>query len=166
MVWSVPIRLLHWSLAAIVFYNLFFNASGEKPHRTAGYAAAGLVGLRALYALLAAGGRWPLPRWSDLRAHVGAMVRGEPIRHARHNPLGAAMALTMWALVLGLALSGWVSRWDRFWGEDWPIEIHSYLSLALQICVALHVLGVAASSLLERQNLVLAMITGRKQLDQ
>jgi len=68
-------------------------------------------------------------------------------------------------LVLFLALSGWISRWDRFWGADWPLELHAWLSFALQVSVVLHLGGVAVSSALERQNLVRAILTGSKYVD-
>lgn len=76
------------------------------------------------------------------------------------------MTFALWSLVLLLALSGWVSRWDLFWGDDWPIVIHEILTIVLQVCIVTHLLGVIASSLLERQNLVRAMVDGRKQVDE
>lgn len=165
-IWSLPVRLAHWGVAALVLFNLF-NDSGAKVHRYAGYAAAGLVVLRTLHGLFTrhVPERLHLPGPRAMLAHARAMSTGRPPRVAGHNPLGAAMALLLWALVIGLALSGWLSRLDRYWGADWPIDIHSSLALALQICVLLHLAGVALSSLLERQNLVAAMFHGRKRVD-
>ena len=39
------------------------------------------------------------------------------------------------------------------------------LSRALQVCVVLHLLGVVVSSVLEKQNLARAMISGKKYVD-
>ena len=77
----------------------------------------------------------------------------------------ACICRHLWSLVLFLALSGWISRWDRFWGADWPLELHAWLSFALQVSVVLHLGGVAVSSALERQNLVRAILTGSKYVD-
>jgi hypothetical protein len=29
--------------------------------------------------------------------------------------------------------AAWISRWDRFSGADWPLDLHAWLSSALQI---------------------------------
>lgn len=164
--WPLWVRITHWSVAAVVLFNLF-NDSGGKNHRYAGYVAAGFVAVRCLHGLLAprraSSPYWPTP--SACLAHLRSMIRGEPARGSGHNPLGMAMAIMLWTLVLLLALSGWISRWDRFWGEDWPVMLHGYLSVALQCAVLAHLAGVAVSSVLERRNLVAAMITGHKRSD-
>ena len=165
-IWAIPVRLAHWSLAALVLFNIF-NDSGAKLHRYAGYTAVAVVVLRLAYALAHRAGPaglhvpTPVQGWR----HLQAMLRGNVPRPAGHNPLGAAMTLVLWTLVLLLGLSGWISRWDMFWGEDWPQDVHSWLSWTIQGCVLLHLGGVVASSLLERQNLAWAMITGRKRID-
>lgn len=164
LVWPLTVRIAHWSVAAVVLFNLF-NESGGKTHRYAGYVAAGFVAARCLFGLLpprrASSPYWPTP--SACLAHLRSMLRGAPAHSDGHNPLGMAMAIALWTLVLLLALTGWISRWDRFWGEDWPITLHSGLSVILQYAVLAHLAGVAVSSVLERRNLVVAMITGRKR---
>jgi cytochrome b len=166
-VWTVPIRIAHWSVAALVIFDLFFSDTSSKTHRVVGYVAAGIVVLRTLYGVLQRGrpAGIHVPTLSSLVQHARSMRAGNPSRPAGHNPLGAAMSLILWLLILLLAVSGWISRWDRFWGEDWPIDIHNGLTVALQICLLLHLLGIAISSVVERQNLALAMITGRKTVD-
>lgn len=165
-VWAWPIRLIHWGLAALVLFNLF-NDSGGQTHRYAGYAAAALVAMRTGYALFRRDGpaaiHWPGPL--SCMTHLRLMLAGKPPRTVGHNPLGMAMAILLWSLVLLLALTGWISRWDRFWGEDWPVDLHGWIATALQVAVVAHLLGVIVSSVLERRNLVLAMITGRKTVD-
>jgi cytochrome b len=55
-----------------------------------------------------------------------------------------------------------LSETDRFFGVDWVSHLHHRAAHLLLLCVAVHVLGVVVSSFLHRENLVLAMITGRK----
>jgi cytochrome b len=59
-------------------------------------------------------------------------------------------------------LSGWLSITDRLWGVEWVQELHEALANALFAMAGLHVAGVAFTSWRQRENLVLAMLTGRK----
>ena len=72
------------------------------------------------------------------------------------------MMLAMWTLILLLAVTGWLSRLDPFWGEDWPIDIHRWLSNTLLGLVAVHALVAIVASVAGKENLIGAMITGRK----
>lgn len=165
-VWPLPLRLAHWTLATLVIINLF-NDHGGEIHRWIGYAAAVVVGFRLIYGMFTGHrpARLHWPGASSLWTHARAMMRGSVSRVAGHNPLGAAMTLWLWCLVLLLGLSGWVGRWDRFWGEDWPQDLHAAFALMLEVSVIVHLAGVVISSLLERQNLVAAMISGNKRVD-
>jgi cytochrome b len=60
-------------------------------------------------------------------------------------------------------LSGWLSITDRFWGVEWVQELHEALANALYALVGLHLGGVVFTSVRHRENLVRAMLTGRKQ---
>lgn len=165
-VWALPVRLAHWSLAALVLVNFFNDA--DQTHRYLGYAAAAIVLLRLLGGRLVPPNnpaRLRLPATAECLGHFRQMREGRVPSPAGHNALGNAMSLLIWALVLLLGLSGWMSQWDVFWGEDWIELLHESLSRALQACVVLHLLGVLISSVLERQNLALGMITGRKHVD-
>lgn len=164
--WALPVRGAHWILAGLVLYNLW--ADTGPAHRFAGYAAAAVVLLRLLAGLCCGASHSVRLRWPGLaacRAHGRQILAGRVASRAGHNPLGAAMSLAIWGLVLLLGLSGWISRWDRFWGEDWVADLHSGLATALEILVVCHLIGVLASSVVERQNLAWAMVTGRKRVD-
>jgi cytochrome b len=162
--WDIWVRLTHWTVAGIVAWNLF--GPTDQVHRVLGYVAAGLVGFRVVwgfvgtqYARLSAW--WPtLPH---LIEYLRSLGRGKPVRHLSHNPLGGLMAIALWLLILALAASGWLMRLDAFWGEDWPHDIHTYLSDALEICVCAHIVAAIVMSVWTRDNLILAMLTGYKR---
>ncbi|PLU80510.1 hypothetical protein BMJ19_07690, partial [Sinorhizobium medicae] len=160
----------------------------QSLHEVAGYAAAGLIGLRLVLGV--AGTRYA--RFSQfIRSpkhtllYAGDMLRHKEPRYLGHNPLGAAMvvavlmmvggiALTGWMqttdaywavlmMVGGIALTGWMQTTDAYWGIEWVEETHETLAQLLLVAIALHVVGVVHASLRHHENLVLAMITGRKR---
>ena len=51
---------------------------------------------------------------------------------------------------------------DRFWGEAWMIRLHAVSTWAFVALIPLHVAGVVHASFKHRENLVRAMIDGRK----
>lgn len=78
-----------------------------------------------------------------------------------HNPLGQIAVYVMWLLITLLAFTGWLSQTDAYWGEDWPVHVHHFLSDVLFCMVALHVVAVMWMSRLQRKSLVRAMLTGK-----
>ncbi|GJG94855.1 cytochrome b/b6 domain-containing protein [Cupriavidus pauculus] len=164
-VWDLAVRFTHWSVAAIVFYDVI-DDSGDLLHRQLGYVAAGLVLFRIVWGFVgtehARFGAW-LPRPAGVLAYGRALLHGRAPRFVSHTPLGAVMMLATWTLILALAITGWMSRLDPFWGEDWPIDIHRWLSNTLLGLVAVHVVAAIAMSLKGRENLIAAMLTGRKR---
>jgi len=162
--WDLWVRLTHWTIAGIVVWNLF--GPTDQLHRVLGYVAAGLVGLRVVWGFVGTryarfSAWWPTP--SHLAEYLRSLAAGKPLPHVSHNPLGALMAIALWLLVLALGLTGWLMRLDAFWGEDWPQDIHTWLSIALEVCVCVHIAAALVMSVLTRENLIGAMLTGFKR---
>ncbi|MFO1330096.1 MAG: cytochrome b/b6 domain-containing protein [Rubrivivax sp.] len=163
-VWPAWQRLLHAVLALAVLTALATHEGGTV-HEWAGYAA-GVAAL--LRAGLGAGGprsarlsafvRGPAATW----AYARRVWQGRAERHLNHNPLGAWMVLLLLALAAGAAASGALYVTDRFWGEAWVIGAHAWLGWPLLAAVPLHVAGVWHAGRQQRENLALAMLTGRK----
>ena len=99
------------------------------------------------------------------KAYLRPLLRGAPPRSLGHNPLGVWMAWLIWLLVLLLGLTGWMSRLDAFWGDDFLTDLHAVLADILLIAVFVHLVGVGAMSWLWRENLPAAMITGKKRVE-
>lgn len=163
-VWDPVVRLTHWSVAALVLWDLYEDSGGPL-HRNLGYAAACLVLVRLAWGMVGSGAgnlrEW-LPGASGVVAYVRAAVGGHPPRYLGHNPLGALMMLVLWVLILALAATGWMSRLDMFWGEDWPKDIHGVLAYVLLALVVLHIAAAVLMSRFHKENLVLSMVTGKK----
>lgn len=165
LVWDAPVRVFHW-LLALSFGIAWLTAEGERwrlLHVTAGYTVAGLVVFRLLWGLV--GTRHA--RFTDfvrgpraVLSYLRSLLRGRPEHHTGHNPAGALAILALLALAALTAASGWAEFMD--YGGDWLEEVHEALANLMLAIVIVHVLAVLASSWLHRENLVAAMIDGRK----
>src|SRR6185369_4835581 len=69
----------------------------------------------------------------------------------------------MLALLAISTISGAMQVTVRFFGVWWVEDTHAYSSNAIIVLAGLHVLGTILMSVLQRENLVRAMFTGRKQ---
>jgi cytochrome b len=164
-VWDAAVRICHWALAAIVAFELWRDDGGYL-HRVIGYVAVGIVAFRLAWAGVPRGdgGLGDLrPCLATTRTYLRLLVQGRPPRSAGHDPLGLWMVWLLWLLVLLLGLTGWMTRLDMFWGDDRVQAIHGWLADALLIAVCVHLASVLAMSLLWKENLPAAMLTGRKR---
>lgn len=168
-VWDPVVRLFHWSLVAS-FATAWFSAnrSGDL-HLWAGYAAGGLIALRLIwgmigtrYARFASFARGP----GRVLAYLRAILNGTEARHIGHNPAGGAMVLALMAGVAGLVVTGWMQGTDAYYGVDWVTHLHGLLANGVVALIVLHLAGVALASWRHRENLVRAMVTGRKRAPQ
>ena len=165
-VWDPLVRIFHWSLVASFAVAWISADAWDGLHIWAGYAAAGLIAFRLVWGLL--GPRYArfgqfLRSPAAVAAYLKDLVSGRERRYLGHNPAGGAMIL---ALMLGLAalcLTGWMYTLDMFWGEEWVEEVHEALANLLLLLVVLHLAGVVLAGLKHQENLVRAMITGRKR---
>lgn len=176
-VWDPLIRIFHWSLAG--FFLIAYVTEDEllTVHVYAGYAVAGLIVFRLIWGLI--GSRHA--RFSDfvtgpaeLLRYLRQLITGGAPRYLGHNPAGAAMII---ALMIGLALTAFTGTAMIAGEGSGPLagtvfanlsgealeDVHEFLANLTLFLVVLHVVGVVVSSLLHRENLVKAMLTGRKR---
>jgi len=164
-VWDLPVRVFHWSTATLFLANFWLLEAGEDLHEWTGYAIGALLVLRVIWGFVGSANArfrhfWPTP--TRLRAHAQQLRARRFDEHEGHNPVGALMILLMIALLATVVISGWMQELDRFWGEDWVQNLHEYAADTLMVAVCIHVLGVLAMSRISSQNLVRAMLTGRR----
>ena len=165
-VWDPVVRVFHWAVAAAFVVAYFSHGGYLAVHRVAGYAIAALVALRVLWGFVGS----PHARFADfvpgprkLSAYLGELVRGREPRHLGHNPAGAVMIVVLLALLAALCATGVVLDTPRFRDDRDLQEVHEILTHATLACIVLHLAGVAYASWRQRENLVAAMISGRKR---
>jgi cytochrome b len=73
------------------------------------------------------------------------------------------MVLALFFCVAGLAATGWLYSTDAFWGDRTVERIHRDFAWAIVALAALHVAGVIVTGIVQRENLVAAMLHGRKR---
>jgi cytochrome b len=162
-VWDAFVRIAHWTLVTCVLAAWFTR---ESTHEWLGYAALAVVALRIVWGAIgpryARFAQFVRPPATTLAYARSVMARREP-RYLGHNPLGGWMVIALLTAVTLTALSGWLSVTDRYWGVAWVQGTHEALANTLAGLVAVHVAGVAYTSLRHGENLVAAMVTGRKR---
>jgi cytochrome b len=166
-VWDRPLRLWHWTLALLVMVAWFTPNRYDGLHRFAGYGVIGLLAFRVVWGFV--GTRHSRfrrlgPRLRAAPAFLRNLGRGNAGRYLGLNPAGAAMLVVLLLLLTVSSVSGAMQVTVRFFGVWWVEDTHAYVSDAVIVLAVLHVVGVAVVSLLQRDNLVRAMITGRKRL--
>ena len=159
-VWDWPLRLFHWTLVvaiALAFLSAEEESALNDWHVLSGWVAAVLVVFRLVWGFV--GGEHS--RFSDfvhpsrIGHHVAGFLGGRREPSLGHNPLGAVAVLVMLALVA-------VTVWSGAFGGEAAEELHEIVGWTLLAMVLIHIVAVVAMSVIERENLVRAMITGDK----
>lgn len=166
LVWDAPVRVFHW-LMVLGFFGAYLTAESERwrlLHVTLGYTMAGLVAFRVLWgfvgtrhARFASFVRGP----AAAVRHLRGLVAGQQEPGAGHNPAGALAIVALLALTAVVAASGWATYNDV--GGGWLEELHEAAANVMLAVVGVHVAGVLLESWLHRDNLIGAMVTGRKR---
>lgn len=165
MVWDRPLRVWHWSLAVLILIAWVTPNIFDSLHRLAGYAVIGLLAFRLVWGF--AGTRHSRFDKVGLRLRAAPdylknLVHGQTGRYLGLNPAGVAMLVAMLGLLLISTVTGAMQVTVRFFGVWWIEDSHAYSSQAVIVLAALHVAGTLLMSVLQRENLVRAMFTGRK----
>ncbi len=165
LVWDVPVRVFHW-LMVLSFAGAYLTAESERwrlAHVTLGYTMGALVVFRLVWGLIGSRHarfanfvRGPAAVWR----YVRSMWSPRPEHHLGHNPAGAVGIVLMLALAAAVTVSGW-AVYNDLWGE-WLEELHEVSANLMLAVIGVHVAAVLISSRLHGENLVAAMVDGRK----
>lgn len=163
-VWDPLVRVFHWTLVAAFAAAYVTEDELMSVHTFAGYLIIGLLAFRLIWGFI--GTRHA--RFSDfvysparVLGYLKDMVRGRPQHYLGHNPAGGVMILMLLASLIATVATGLLMLGDGG-GELWE-EVHEFFANFTLFLVVFHVAGVVIGGMLHRENLVRAMITGRKQ---
>ena len=159
-VWDWQLRLFHWLLVGTIAIA-FLSAEEDSPlnhwHVLSGWLAGILIVFRLVWGFV--GGEHS--RFSDfvrpsrISDHLYALRHGSRDATLGHNPLGAVSVLVLLALIAATV-------WTGAFGGPAAKDLHELVGWTLLAMVGLHIVAVIAMSLLQRENLLRAMVTGNK----
>lgn len=176
-VWDIAVRASHLLFGVLVLGAFLTSEEDESTwlHTRLGLVLLGVVLFRVVWGFV--GSRYARfaefvrsPR--EIRAALRDMARGAPKHFLGHNPVGAMMVVTLLVMMVVVTLTGIVIAQGPEWSGPLAMtkatahlvkEVHEAAAFSLPVLIALHVGGVLLSSVLEKQNLVLGMVTGFKR---
>ncbi len=182
-VWDVPVRVFHWTLV-LGFASAYLTAEYHygDVHALIGYALCVLLVARVFWGFYGS----QYARFSsfifspaETIAYMRSMFGKHPIKHYYgHNPAGALMVFALLALLTvifatGLVTLGVIDFEGPFAGMALAVSdetafvfrnMHELLTNVGLMLVALHLMGVVGGSIQHKENLVRAMVTGKKKV--
>jgi cytochrome b len=193
-VWDLCVRVCHWTIVAA--FGLAYVTEDDLlgVHVWAGYVVGIVVVLRVGWGII--GPRWArfsdfVRRPSAVLAYLLDLVRLRARRYLGHSPAGGAMVVALLLALTATVVSGLATYGaDKHAGPVAPFfssavpvalpgqgerardgdsalkEVHEFFANLTLVLVLFHIAGVALGSLAHRENLVRAMVTGRKHMDE
>lgn len=179
-IWDLGVRGFHWALvvaSAVALLTGFLAPwTWLRLHLIAGAVIAGLLWFRTVWGVL--GPHYArfasfAPRPAAIVHHLRGVIGGRPTPSVGHNPLGSLMVFGLLLVSLAIcgtgvvALGGYLKQGPlaaflSFATGRTALSLHNALAILLAVMIGAHLAGVAMETLLTRENLVRAMITGRK----
>lgn len=190
-VWDIAVRTFHWTLVVAFAVAYITEDDFETLHVYAGYLILGLISFRVVWGLI--GTRHArfsdfICGMKTIKLYLKSMLTRNPKHYLGHNPAGGMMVMVMLISLFVLSYSGLKtyaedgkgplahteisivttafaheehhrSAKGKFWEN-----IHEFLANFTLLLIFGHLVGVTASSLVHRENLVRAMLTGKKRV--
>ncbi len=188
-VWDPLIRSAHWLLAAAVLID-WITDEPLWMHSWLGYLAGALVVLRIVWGFVGPENARFISFVHDPRmvfGYLAGLIQFSSKRYLGHSPAGGAMIVALLVMVAATGVTGManlaadrgdgpiagiiakVERPPRIPGQRRPPllmkQVHETVANVTLVLVVLHVFGVALASYAHHENLVRAMITGRKRAE-
>jgi len=182
MVWDRFIRFFHWSLV-LGFSSAYLTAEFNEIdlHELVGYFLVLLVLSRVVWGFIGS----PYARFNSFLfsfrtslEYIHSLRSGTPTHYLGHNPLGAAMVFSLLFTLGAVFVTGLITLAGiEFEGPLLPFiknlsdaqvylvqDIHEILTNVMLVLIFFHVVGAISASIQHKENLILAMFSGRKHM--
>lgn len=175
LLWDLPTRLFHWLLVLCVFSAIASGIVGGQwmaLHVQAGLAVIFLIAFRLVWGVF--GSTYArfcqfFPTPGRVLAYLKGQWQGEG-----HNPLGAFSVFALLFLCIFQAVSGLFTTDEitlkgplyNLIDKDTSLfitSIHKQMAWVLMVFIGLHLLAIVFYKIVKKDNLVIPMITGKKQ---
>lgn len=180
-IWDAPVRLVHWALVALIAFSWWSGKEGGNAmtyHMWSGYAILTLVLFRIAWGFVGS----TTARFSsfvhgprEVLAYCRTLGHRGVSGHAGHNALGGWSVVLLLASLAVQAGTGLFANDDIFTEgplvqyiskelSDTLTTVHHYNFNVLLALAGVHIVAVLYYLVYKSENLVLAMITGTKQV--
>ena len=166
LVWDWPVRLGHWLMVGgfILAWLTSESETFRLLHVISGATVLAVATFRLPWGFI--GSRYA--RFVDfvrgpraVKNYAAGLLKLEPAHHVGHNPAGGWAIVLLLGLGILTGLAGWAIYNDI--GGGFLEELHEGLAVTMLTVVFIHIAGVLSGSLMHGENLVRAMLNGRKQ---
>ncbi|RTE66330.1 branched-chain alpha-keto acid dehydrogenase subunit E2 [Amphritea opalescens] len=179
-IWDLPTRIFHWVLVALFTFLIYsgrWDDSLMQWHFYSGYALSGLILFRVLWGIFGTHyARFCSFITSPIQgiSYLKATFTGKAKHFYGHNPAGAMMVIMLILLLMLQVASGLITSDEILWEGPFyasvsdelaslGAETHHLVQSILVYLVGFHILGVILHSILFKEKLVSAMVTGKKK---
>jgi len=181
--WDLPVRLFHWTLVAALAFMFWSGKTGGNAmeyHMYVGYWVLALVLFRVMWGFAGS----THARFSDFLAGPGRAIEfgkrlmsKAPVPVAGHNPLGGWMVVALLLSLLVQTGTGLFANDDiAAEGPLFPLitkqlsdkvsTVHSWNFNLLLLLSGIHVAAVLYHVFVKKENLIAAMFTGTRKLEE
>jgi cytochrome b len=173
-VWDAPVRLVHWLMVLAVGTSWWTAETGRMDwHRYAGYSMLALVSFRIYWGFFGSSTA-RFSRFVRGPRTIANYIKGRWVAMPGHNPLGALSVVVLLALLLTQVLLGLFAV-DVDGIESGPLSAHVSFEVGraaaswhedlfdvLLWLIGLHVVAVLYYVLYKKENLIAAMVHGKR----
>ncbi|MGE9745288.1 cytochrome b/b6 domain-containing protein [Bdellovibrio bacteriovorus] len=171
LIYDLPTRLFHWLFSALFLLSFIIAKTVDDDsvvfsyHMLSGLLLAWLVVWRFVWGIMGT----KHAKFSgfslnplELKNYLVGVLVGSKRRWSGHNPASSWAAMAMFALALGLAVTGYLMTMGS---KETFEEAHELMANAFVVIAAFHVVGVILHSLRHRDAIALSMLDGKKDVD-